>query len=71
MGYVCGWNFGMGNNYPYFFLNWGSPVGAFGGEGEYFMGCFWWILLLLLFISALALGYIAILRRMQKSGLQG
>lgn len=61
----------MGNNYPYFFLNWGSPVGAFGGEGEYFMGCFWWILLLLLFISALALGYIAILRRMQKSGLQG
>ena len=71
--YVCGWNFGMGNNYPYFFLNWGSPVGAFGfgGEGEYFMGCFWWILLLLLFISALALGYIAILRRMQKSGLQG
>ena len=73
VGYVCGWNFGMGNNYPYFFLNWGSPVGAFGfgGEGEYFMGCFWWILLLLLFISALALGYIAILRRMQKSGLQG
>nr|MCR5010399.1 Pr6Pr family membrane protein [Clostridia bacterium] len=28
IGYVQGWQFGFGANYPYFFLNWGSPAGA-------------------------------------------
>jgi len=34
IGYVRGWEFGMGHNYPYFFLNWGSPAGAFGFTKE-------------------------------------
>lgn len=66
IGYVLNWNFGNGNNYPYFFLNWDSPAGAFGFSSEmpYFMGCFWWILLLILFISGVALGFIALIRKL-------
>ena len=30
IGFVRGWDFARGQNYPYFFLNWGSPAGAFG-----------------------------------------
>ena len=34
IGYIRGWDFAKGKNYPYFFLNWGSPAGAFGFTGE-------------------------------------
>lgn len=30
IGYVCKWQFSEGVYYPYFFLNWGGPAGAFG-----------------------------------------
>jgi hypothetical protein len=51
VGYIRGWEFADGINYPYFFLNWGSPAGAFGFSSELpFMGTFWWILLLLIFL---------------------
>lgn len=51
IGYVRGWEFSKGVNYPYFFLNWGSPAGVFGfTEGPPFMGCGWWILFLMLLI---------------------
>ncbi len=51
IGYVRGWEFSKGVNYPYFFLNWGSPAGVFGfTEGPPFMGCGWWILSLMLLI---------------------
>ena len=51
IGYVRGWGFSKGVNYPYFFLNWGSPAGVFGfTEGPPFMGCGWWILSLMLLI---------------------
>ena len=67
IGYALNWNFGMGNNYPYFFLNWDSPAGAFGfADGMYFMGTFYWIIALIIFISALALAYIAIIRKIVK-----
>lgn len=57
IGYVCGWQFAEGINYPYFFLNWGSPAGAFGfTEGLPYMGCVWWIIALL--IGLLAVGYL-------------
>jgi len=42
IGYVCNWQFAEGINYPYFFLNWGSPARAFGFTNELpFMGCGW------------------------------
>lgn len=57
VGYVLRWNFGGGVNYPYFFLNWGSPAGAFGFIGEFpFMGVAWYVIILLfslLFVSRL------------------
>ena len=56
-GYAAGWEFGPGINYPYFFLNWGSPAGAFGfSEEPPWMGCAWWILML--FILLLLTGYL-------------
>ena len=66
IGYALDWNFGMGNNYPYFFLNWDSPAGVFGfADGIYFMGTFYWIIAIVLFVSAIALAYIALARRAQ------
>ena len=51
IGYAKGWEFAEGQTYPYFFLNWGSPAGAFGFTNELpYMGCVWWILVLLLFL---------------------
>ena len=60
-------DFGNGRNYPYFFLNWTSPAGVFGfgGGGEYFMGTFWWILVLIALFSGIALAYAAILKRVR------
>ena len=56
IGYVCGWEFSKGANYPYFFLNWGSPAGAFGFvKGLPYMGCVWWILAILIFLIAVGL----------------
>ena len=47
IGYVQNWQFAEGYNYPYFFLNRGSPAGAFGFTDELpYMGCAWWILAL-------------------------
>ncbi len=68
IGYALGWDFGGGNNYPYFFLNWDSPAGALGFSSEmpYFMGCVWWIVLLILFISGMAAGYIALINKINK-----
>ena len=58
IGFVANWNFGAGNNYPYFFLNWGSEAGAFGFSSELpFIGTMWWILLLLMFLIGVGLLY--------------
>jgi hypothetical protein len=59
IGYVRGWEFARGQNYPYFFLNWGSPAGAFGFTRELpYLGCVWWILILLAFLIAAGRLYI-------------
>ncbi len=56
-GFINGWQFGQGRNYPYFFLNWDSPAGAFGFSDELpFMGCCWWILVILIIL--LGVGYL-------------
>lgn len=61
IGYVRGWEFGAGRNYPYFFLNWGSPAGALGFSNELpYMGCVWWILVLMVFLIAVGWGYVAL-----------
>ena len=68
IGYVQGWEFIVnGQNYPYFFLNWGSPAGAFGFLREFpYMGCVWWILILLIFLLAVGFMYVAIANRIGK-----
>ena len=72
IGYAAGWEFSEGANYPYFFLNWGSPAGAFGFSKELpFMGCVWWILLLLLVligVGALYLRIVSGIRSKRKPG---
>ncbi len=61
IGYVNGWQFAEGINYPYFFLNWGSKAGAFGfTKGLPFMGTAWWILALLLFLISVGFCYLAV-----------
>lgn len=62
VGYVLNWNFGSGKNYPYFFLNYASPVGFFGftGNPPYYMGVFWWLLAILAFVVLISLLYTAI-----------
>ena len=68
IGYVAGWEFSIGKNYPYFFLNWGSPAGAFGFSKELpFMGCGWWIIALLIMILAVGCVYLAIVDAMKKA----
>lgn len=65
IGYIRNWQFALGVNYPYFFLNWGSPAGAFGFTNELpYMGCVWWILLLLVFLIAVGWCYIALAERL-------
>ena len=67
IGYVNGWEFSEGYNYPYFFLNWGSPAGAFGFTNELpFMGCMWWIIALLIFLIVIGLLYLLGLKMLYK-----
>lgn len=68
IGYIAGWEFLEGINYPYFFLNWGSPAGAFGfTRGLPFMGVVWWILALLLFLILVGYLYLIILDRLKQN----
>lgn len=67
IGYVQNWQFAKGINYPYFFLNWGSPAGAFGFSNQLpFMGCAWWILLLFLFLLGVGRLYLGIVNMLKK-----
>ena len=64
VGFARGWEFIKGQNYPYFFLNWGSPAGAFGFSDKLpYLGCVWWILILMLFLLAVAWAYLALADR--------
>ena len=72
IGFVNGWEFAEGINYPYFFLNWNSPAGAFGFTNELpFMGCAWWILVLLIFLMVVGYIYLAIVDRIKKNHKKG
>ncbi len=68
IAYVARWEFSRGVHYPYFFLNWGSPAGAFGfTQGLPYMGCAWWILLILVLLLAVGYGYLLVLDITKKS----
>jgi uncharacterized membrane protein len=59
IGFTLDWQFAPGFNYPYFFLNWGSPAGAFGFSKELpFMGTGWWILVILCFLLCIGFLYL-------------
>ncbi len=67
IGYVAGWEFLQGIHYPYFFLNWGSPAGAFGfTKGLPFMGTVWWIFAIMIFLLLIGYAYLAILNALKK-----
>lgn len=71
IAYNAGWEFSAGKTYPYFFLNWGSPAGAFGFSSRLpFMGCVWWILVLTALLLAVGFGYLKILDRMKRRASQ-
>ncbi len=57
LGFFLHWDFGSGNNYPYFFLNYTSPSGVFGFSNQlpYFMGSFYWIVLILALALSLSI----------------
>lgn len=72
IAYVNNWQFSVGRNYPYFFLNWGSPAGAFGfTRGLPFMGCGWWIIAILILLVVVGLLYLWILKLIKKKGNNG
>ena len=71
IGYAAGWEFAPGRNYPYFFLNWGSPAGAFGFTGALpFMGCGWWLVGLFILICLVGLAYVSLLNAMKKRAMR-
>ena len=68
IAYVAKWEFSRGVHYPYFFLNWGSPAGAFGFTNDLpYMGCAWWILLILVMLLAVGYGYLLALDLLKRS----
>lgn len=68
VGYAAGWDFGGGRNYPYFFLNWGSPAGVFGFcRGLPFMGVGYWILLMLVLVTGVGLLYLFLAEKLRRS----
>lgn len=56
---VFNFDFGRGENYPYFFMNHFSPAGVFGFSSvkPFFVGSFYWILLLALLTTSIAFLY--------------
>ena len=67
VGYALNWDFNNGENYPYFFLNWGSPAGAFGfAEESPYIGVVYYVLILVVFVIAVSALYILLARLIRK-----
>lgn len=63
VGYALNWEFLDGLNYPYFFLNWGSPAGAFGFSSESpYIGVFYYVLIMLAFVIGVGALYVFLAR---------
>ena len=60
--YVCNVDFGRGDNFPYFFLNFGSPAGIFGFSDEfpYRIGTFYWVVFIsvMVYLTSLLYSYV-------------
>ncbi len=61
-------DFGRGDPFPYFFLNYASPAGVFGFSDEmpYIVGSFYWIILILFVIFGFACLYRKLYNRREK-----
>lgn len=70
LGFILNWDFGMGENYPYFFLDWGAPVGVFGISKElpHYIGTFYWLILLLIIVLGMSNLYIFVSKKIKKVG---
>lgn len=67
IGYVLNWDFGYGDNYPYFFVNWGSPAGAFGFSSESpYIGVFYYVLILSAFVIGVAALYMLLAKLIRR-----
>ncbi|MBQ3418117.1 MAG: Pr6Pr family membrane protein [Ruminococcus sp.] len=67
IAYFAGWEFLKGQKYPYFFLNWDSPAGAFGFCEELpFMGCVWWITALGIVFILVGIVYLLIVNKIKR-----
>ena len=65
--YVNDVKFAYGQNYPYFFLNFGSPAGIFGfSDQSPFMGTFYWVLIMLTMVLTFAYTYLIIHNKTHK-----
>ena len=72
VGYALDWDFNNGENYPYFFLNWGSPAGAFGfSEEPPYIGVFYYVLIMVAFVVGVGALYILFARLLRKITLKG
>ena len=62
---LSGVDFGRGDNFPYFFLNFNSPAGLFGTSDvmPYRIGSFYWIV----FMLGIILGFGALYKKLYKS----
>lgn len=61
VGFVLNWDFGGGANYPYYFLNWGSPAGAFGFVSDPLaIGVIYYVLFLLAFMIGVGALYVGV-----------
>ena len=71
VGYALNWNFVYGLNYPYFFLNWGSPAGAFGFSNESpYLGVIYYVLILLVFVIGVGALYVGLSNLIHRKQLQ-
>lgn len=60
-------DFGRGETFPYFFLNFASPAGIFGfsNQAPFFMGSIYWLFMLLILVYLLALIYAKLKNKFQ------
>lgn len=69
IGYIIDLDFGLGVNYPYFFLDWGAPVGFFGISKDlpHYIGMFYWLILMLGIVLGFAILYIKVSKTVNKN----
>lgn len=69
IGFVLNWDFGLGVNYPYFFLDWGAPVGVFGISKDlpHYIGTFYWLIIILFIVLGVGILYVFVSKKSIKN----